>query len=402
MRICVIGSGISGLAAAHRLSSRPDFRVAVYEQADHFGGRADVDADGEHCPRFFMDDYEELFGILRTVGAGDGRSVVDTLRRVRRYAHTPTAGWVEISHLYLTLAKEVPLAEKFRLLRAWRATPLVADQGRCANRYGSVRNYSLLPLLRMTANLLRSKSAYALPGPTDECLIAPWVAQLRANGVELSADTRVTMIRPHGSALNLTTTRGTSAFDAVVVTAFVPDLVTLLTASRLGHTVREAGHTHCVAFTLDLDPRERILTAAGPALYCRDGINALVQPEHACCVVLCTTAKNTEAASVLPKVRRSLGLEHDFVRVRSRLNQRPAEAVFVGDYLEPDRILRHRVGNLYFAGSAVRNSYPIDSAEGAVRSAFNAVDRLCRDFGASGVSGGRRPPRRTAVPQDAR
>lgn len=380
MRICVIGSGVSGLTAALELASRPGVQITVLEQAAHFGGRADVDADGEHCPRLFMDDYSRLFSVLRRIDRGDGQPVLENLRPVRRYAHTPRGGWIEISHLYLAMAREVPLAEKISVLRAWRSRPLVADLGSNDNEYGSLRNYSLPSLLRMTANLVRSKCAYALPGPTDRYLIDPWIAHLRARGVVVQARSKVTELRPGPDSVAVQIGEVTQHYDAVVVTAFMPDLAELLGASGIRHRIPLHTNTHCVAFTLDLDPREQVLVDAGPRMYCRAGINILLQPRHSRCVVLCTTADSTDPRSVLAGVRQALDLKHDFIGVARRVNRHPREAVLVGNYLHPNRVARARLDRVYFAGSAVRNSYPIDSAEGAARSALNAVDRIIHDF----------------------
>ena len=406
MRVCVVGGGISGLAAATYLRALPDTHVTVFEQAAHLGGRADVDADGEHCPRFFMDDYTHLFALLRQIPLARGGTVHEALREARRFSHTD-AGWVEISHLYRFLAREIPWRQKIAGARSWRPTPLLAEQHLNANRYGSLRNYSALPLLRMGANLFRSKIGYVLPGPTDEYLVDPWVNHLREQGVEFAAGRRVTGLEPispvplgaRGNApgpdvrhqrrgargragaggVRVTTDALSADFEVVVVTAFVPDLVHLLNSAGLDHTAVETRHTHCVAHTFDLDPREKIF-GSGPTFYCRDGINVLVQPEHHRCVVLCTTSRRTDAAFVLPRVREFLELSHDPLRAVSRVNQRPGEGIMIGDYLRPERILRRPFPGLYFAGSCMRNSYPLDSAEGAARSAFNAFCRIRRDF----------------------
>ncbi|MBK3580344.1 FAD-dependent oxidoreductase [Streptomyces sp. MBT65] len=384
MRICVIGSGIAGLTTAFALCDHPDAELTVYEQDAHFGGRADVGPGGEHCPRFFMDDYRHLLRILGMIKGPDGRTVRDSLRRVRRFAHTETTGWVEISHLYRMLAKEIPLREKLRCLWAWRPSPLLAEKhfrGRGDNRYGSARNYSALSLARMAVNLFRAKTAFVLPGATDTCLVDPWVAHLRERGVTLTADRRVSRVEQAGRNVRVHTRAGAEQFDAIVITAFVPDMVALLDASRIDHAVSEADHTHCVAFTVDLDPREAVLREPDPVLYSRDGINILVQPEAGRCVVLCTLSPRTDEEYVMAKVRGHLDLRHPLRQVRTRPNQRPGEAILAGDYLRRDRILRRPAPNVHFAGSAIHNSYPIDSAEGAARTGLAAAARIRRDLG---------------------
>ena len=265
------------------------------------------------------------------------------------------------------------------MLREWRRRPLVADRTANANRYGSIRNYSLLSLLRMTANLFTSKKASVLPGPTDKDLVDPWVAHLLRIGVELHAEREVTALRPVAGRVEVRIGTEALDFDAVVVTAFVPDLAALLTASGMGHRLPDHTNAHCVAFTVDLDLRERVLTGSAPRMYSRGGIDILVQPRHGRCVVLCTTADSTAASEVMPLVRAALSLEYDIVAVRCRIEPASPEAVFVGTYLDPRRILRQRLDTVYFAGSATRNGYPMDSAEGAARTALAAVQRIARD-----------------------
>lgn len=264
---------------------------------------------------------------------------------------------------------------------AWRPSPLVAERGLHDNRYGSLRNYSPASLPRLLGSILKSKTGYVLPGPTDRHLIDPWVRHLRANGVELHAGTRITRMEPEPGGVVLTSARGGELFDAVVVTTFVPELVTLLNASRLDHTIVEVGHTHCVAHTVELHPDEVVLASSQPTFYSHNGINVLVQPERARCVVLCTLTSRTDTPYVLGQVRDFLKLEHEFRSVLRRSNQRPGEAVYAADYLRPGRILRRPAPGVYFAGSAIRNTYPVDSAEGAVRSALAVVQQVRRDFG---------------------
>ncbi|MGH3407968.1 MAG: NAD(P)-binding protein, partial [Streptosporangiaceae bacterium] len=105
LSICIIGSGISGLTAAFYLSRFRNVRITVFERSDCFGGRANVNENGEHCPRVFLSNYKYLFSILRGVENDDGVAIYDTLRAVHRYTHIEGRGWAEISHLYVVLAK---------------------------------------------------------------------------------------------------------------------------------------------------------------------------------------------------------------------------------------------------------------------------------------------------------
>jgi 1-acyl-sn-glycerol-3-phosphate acyltransferase len=69
-------------------------------------------------------------------------------------------------------------------------------------------------------------------------------------------------------------------------------------------------------------------------------------------------------------------LQHEPARVRVRDNLKPSEAVFVGQYVHADDVELRTEGRIVVAGSYVDNSYPLDSAEGACRSAYNALSRL--------------------------
>jgi hypothetical protein len=166
---------------------------------------------------------------------------------------------------------------------------------------------------------------------------------------------------------------GDERFDAVVVTAFVSDAADLLTASGLAHTLADGQHVHCKAFTIMLNPAERALDPGPPTIYCHEGINLVLQPRHHRCVVLCTWSASTDDEFVLAKVREFLDLNYPIVEIRVRDNQAPDEAVYAADYVIPGRILRQPQPRIHFAGSYVKNSYPMDSGESAARSAFDTV-----------------------------
>lgn len=383
MRVCVVGAGIAGLSVALYLSAGPDVEITVVEQSSIVGGRANVEQGAEHCPRVFLNDYKYLFDILRSIPGPDGGSVYDRLSPLRRMVRVGGT-WVEVSHLYRILAREVPLRERLKQAIAGRRSPLVAEQnvGPNTNRYGSLRNYSLGSLVRLVLSLLRSKTGKVLIGPTDQCLTRPWVRHLEARGVSVRTGQRVDRLHPYAHSVDVTINGRVERFDAVVVTAFLPDVRRLLDESELEHTLPDPQHVHCKALTIVLDPAEQIMTdSAVPAIYCHDGINIVVQPRYHRCVVLCTWSKSTDTDFVVAQVRGMLGLEHDVLSVRVRDNQLPREGVLAADYVAPQRILRRPYASLYFAGSYVSNSYPVDSGEGAVRSAYNAVARLREQHG---------------------
>jgi glycine/D-amino acid oxidase-like deaminating enzyme len=382
LNICVIGSGISGLSTAFYLSKFLNVDITVFERADAFGGRANVTGNGEHCPRVFLSNYKRLFSILREVENEDGLAVYETLQPVHRYTHVEGRGWAEISHLYVVLAKELSLAERLRVLKARHASPLVAAQvpGANDNRYGSVRNFSPLSLARVITNLHRSTIAFALGGPTDECLTSPWVRYLEKVGVTFRRSHPVNSITPSPHGVSVHSPAGALTFDAVVVATFVSDAADLLAASGIDHRLKALDHVHCQCLTLRLDPRERIFEGGRLGLYSREGINVVLQPGHSRCVVLCTRPLSTDVSYVVSRVRHFLSLEYAIPSITVRNNHQPAEAIYAADYIRPTSILRRNLPRIYFAGSYIKNSYPIDSGESAARSAFNAVQRIQRDY----------------------
>jgi len=387
VRVAVIGSGISGLSCAFYLAEHPGVEIVVYERDDVLGGRANTNADGEHCPRIFLDDYHTLSGILRRVTGPDGRSVHDHLRRLRRFSYAHGYGWVEMSHLYRVFAKEIPLGQRIRMIRRPRS-PLVAEQhpGANANRYGSLKNYSGLALLSMATSLLRSRTAYTFDGPTHTHLVEPWARHLTARGVTFRPGCPVTKLTPGPGRITVRSVGRVEVFDAAVITAFIPDVIPLLAASGLPSAARHLNHTHCKAFTVELDPAEPILATSGPTMYCRDGINIVLHTSHRRGIVLVTRAASTADDFVLGKVREYLGLRHPFRAVHVRDNQLPHEAVYAASYLRPETVLPRPVPGLFLAGSYLRNSYPVDSGEGAARTALASYRQIRAAYGLAELS----------------
>jgi glycine/D-amino acid oxidase-like deaminating enzyme len=386
MRTCIVGSGIAGLSTAFYLTGYEGTQTVVYERAAVLGGRANVVEGAEHCARLFLDDYTHLLDILRQIPGRDGRSLHDELRPVERYCHTRRRGWVRTSHLYPLLARELSLRDKFAIALRRRQSPLLAAQelGRNTNRFGSRKNFSYRSIARIAANAVRSKTAYTLEGATDTSLLAPWVRLLKVRGVAFNVNTSVRTVRPEGSGVFVQSDKGAERFDAVVVTAFAPDMIDLLAASGITHSAERLQHTHCKCLTVTLDPREKVLVEGVPALYSRDGITVIVQPTHARCVALVSRSPNTDDRYVLAQVRDFLNLAHDILDFAVRDNQQPDEALYTADYLDPRRLLGRPQPNLYFAGSYIRNSYPVDSGEGAARSALAVVRQMQSDHGLVG------------------
>lgn len=380
-RIGIIGGGIAGLSAATLLSEYRSTEITVFEAGEQFGGRANVTVNGEHCPRLVLDDYHCFLRLLRGIPGRDGESLHSSLKYVQRLAYTESRGWVEISHLYSMFAREIPLREKLSLQRR-RMSLLAAEEQLLTNvnTYASRRNYTMATLVRMLENLVSSRRAMALPGPTDRLLIDPWVHHLRDRGVNLHAAEAVRSILPQDGRVYVELDNRRQVFDAVIVATYIPDTIALLHASRIHNRLPNLIHTHRKAATIQLDPREPALRTIRPALYCLRGINILLQPAAARCVVLCTKSAGTDDHYIIDAVRSCLRLEHDIVSYLGRDNSAENESVFAADYVRLDRALPRWPLHVYFAGSYLKNPYPLDSAEGATRTAIEACRALVRDF----------------------
>lgn len=381
MNICVVGSGISGLAVAHYLTDHPGHSVTILEAAVQFGGRANVTPDGEHGTRIFLADYHYLLGLLREIPVG-ARSVLDILRECRRFAGRRDETWVEIDYASTSMARTPGLSarDKFSIVKSnWHALLVGRRSARSNNIFGSIWNLSAASPHRAMASSRREVRSYALPGSTNEFLLDPWIAFLRSRGVRLRSGCPVELVRPRKDDVQVVTNSGQERFDAVIFTGFVHDAYDLLDRSGIARPLDCRRHAHCKAFTIDLDPREKVLASGDVQIYTGAGITTVVQPGENRCVTLAASARSTGNEFILEHVRGQLKLAYEPRRVRTRTNLSPGEAVYVGEYVDPLRIeqpLRHRV---YFAGSYTDNSYPLDSAEGACRSAYYAVARLAKD-----------------------
>jgi hypothetical protein len=96
--------------------------------------------------------------------------------------------------------------------------------------------------------------------------------------------------------------------------------------------------------------------------------------------VLCLRSTSTEPSFVAQAVRDRLGLTYPVRDVRGTTNHRPAEGLFAGRPVRAERILRRPIPHIYFAGSFLRSSYPIDAAETSARTAATVVSAIERDF----------------------
>lgn len=383
MRIGIVGAGIAGLTAAHVLSRQPAHQLVLYERARVPGGRASLVDSAEHCPRVFLDDYHELFRILGQVSGPDGTTLRSAVVPLDRYFYTSRSEWVKISRLFGFQARELSVRDRLGISRVGWSSAVLADYPAAANtnRYSPGSNWSARTLAKAAWKVVRSRHALALAGPTSTCLLEPWLADLVSRGVDVRLAAEVSAIEG-GHDANIKLHSGCSAenFDAVIVTAFIPDARHILDASGIRHRLAVLDHTHLKVMTVDLDPRENILRRQRPALYHSGGIGLLLQPEAARCVAVCIRGPSNDDEYVLDRVRRDIGLEFPFVDLRVRSNLQPEEGLYTADYVDPSQILRTKIRGVYFAGSYVKNSYPVDSAEGACLTALNAVASLQHEF----------------------
>jgi NAD(P)-binding Rossmann-like domain len=380
----VLGAGLSGLAAAHLLASTGRASVEVLEARSVPGGRANVEDGAEHCQRLFLSDYRMLLPLLEQIPHDEASSVRDHLVRLHRFVCPPSLGWIEVSHQYSMFAPEIGLAEKVRIARAGRESVLLARQLRGdTNFLGAPKNkYSMRSMLAVGRTFVRRQTAFSLPGPTDEHLIAPWIRHLRSRGVTIRLSTEAERVTPHRDGVEVHTASGWRRYDAVISTLFVSSLRTLLERSKIGHRLPTSEHAQCPCFTIAFDPGERSPRAALPALYSYGGIGVVVQPDTQRCTVLCIRSARTDEAWVLAQVKEILDLSHPIAAVRARRNSAPDEALFIGDHLRRDRVLRERsAARLHVAGSWTRAGYPVDSGESAVLSAYGSVRDVCRSLG---------------------
>ena len=392
MRVGIVGSGFAGLAAAHLLARRPGVSLTVLEREDRYGGRAAVTDGAEHCSRFFVGDYAYVFAMLREIPLDSG-SVADVIEPVRRFARVPSGAWVEIGHVYASRARELSVADRWAAARATRASLLVARRSpHTDNAFGSGANYSVRTVLRMAQNIGASRSAFAVPGSTERLVIAPWVRFLTTQGVAFRAGIVVQRLYIDDDHVEVVTDQGSESFDSVIVTTFVHDAYQLLDRCEIPRPLDWRRHAHCKCFTLELDPRETVLRDRSLRTFTSPGLLLLLQPAAQRCVVLTTTAKSTAERYVVDRVRETLGLDHPLVRVSARDNLAAADGVFAGECVDPgvleDAVARTHGGRrrVFFAGSYTSNSYPVDSAESACRSALAVVARLAEQRADDGLA----------------
>lgn len=380
MRVCIVGSGISGLAAATYLSQYHGMDVSILERDAMFGGRANSVDGAEHCQRLFMDDYTSFFDILRGVPAPDSfGSIFDSLEPVARKVRVG-GEWRRISHIYAFWSRELKIREKFRVVRDRQTSVLLANRIEARKKLRRMLgNYTLLDFAALLATSKRSPSVRCLPGPTLACLIEPWVVELRARGVELFEGRGVQSLEHVDRAgWEVATNAGRQFYDAVILTGVPHDLAELLDGSGVVHRIpADREQLHFKVLTLDVlsdDPHWGV--GDRNVLLPHNGVTVFLQRPIGRAIAFCSSPINASTEYVIMRAQDILG-----PRVRIRLrgvreNDRPSESIYASSQLEPSRVLPSAPGGLFLAGSAMRSTYRVDSGEAAVRSARRAVDAL--------------------------
>ena len=239
-KVLVFGGGISGLTVAHECI-RQGFEVHVYEKKPHCGGKAFglKNEDGlhiEHSIRVYGASYHHLFQTLRDIPIANGKSVFDNLTALPGIMLN---SWQDASRNRLlpttyATSKLRKLLVLMKILRSWQIKSgetiqfirLALDFAiRCDDRkaglyrgksfaeYARLDAYSqpfqhfltsfldiavaakpyasaevILPLLNRMMFPLPvagiSSNMNVMNGPTNERFIDPWVAHLKALGVQ--------------------------------------------------------------------------------------------------------------------------------------------------------------------------------------------------------------------------
>ena len=114
MNIAVIGAGISGLAAAHRLTELlPDVRLAIFEAADRPGGVLDTDRrDGylvERSADSFITKYPWALDLCRRLGIADQLVPTDETRRRALVVHDGELHRVPSGFVLMTANQRWPI-----------------------------------------------------------------------------------------------------------------------------------------------------------------------------------------------------------------------------------------------------------------------------------------------------
>lgn len=302
-----------------------------------FGGRARVESGVEHCQRLFIEDYNVLFDILKSVEIKPGKRLFDNLDKIDRYVYLKERGWVEITHMYALLSSELTIREKLSELKGAFSPPLLGNHHQRSNEnvFPKLRDFSLKSLIRAFSNALRSKKVYSLSGPTDAFLINPWIEFLEEHGVKFILGSKVERLSI--SAESHVYSDGDDEYDAniIVFTSYLSDTMEILARSNLNVSCALTTQMHCCCYTIQLDPREPILKQPRNSLYTRHGYFYFIQPRSNRCVIFCGRAPDsTEKEVVIEDVKEGLDLKYEVQPLGVAENKSLRDAIHVTDYID--------------------------------------------------------------------
>lgn len=377
----MIGAGVSGLAAATYLSNYPGVDVTILERNPRVGGRADVVGNAEHCQRLFIDDYSMMFDLLRQIPSETG-TVYESLRPVSRMVHVD-GQWRRISRLYAIWSRELTFWEKYRVINERRTSPLLGERAKAHRKsLRMLRNFDLRTFGALVWASKRPQGISCLPGRTDECLTLPWLRFLENRGVRVNLGTpaaRLYRARGHAS-WSVEAGSAELTFDAVITTLLPDDLAALLDASNLAHRLpRNHEHLNFKTLTFDFDDLHPDDNFPEYALMAKNGVSVFLQRPEGRCTAFCTSPLDATDEYIIEQVRNICGARGLVRLVGTRENADPSEVIYCARQIQPSSVLLQHHRGLYFAGSAMAASYPVDSGEAATRAAREAVDQLLAD-----------------------
>lgn len=91
-KICILGAGIGGLTAAHKLVKHPEYEIHIYERNNKAGGqsRSVTLPSGDvslYCWHVVGNGYVNLISILKEIRSYDGRTVLSHLKPIEYYIY---------------------------------------------------------------------------------------------------------------------------------------------------------------------------------------------------------------------------------------------------------------------------------------------------------------------------
>lgn len=444
-RIVVVGAGLAGLTVARQLA-RHGFAVTVLESSGRCGGKAGAEQVGarvwEHGYHIFPPWYRNVRPIVEALGIrlidfdrwhsrvidanGRGRWVTSevptslpSLYRSLTQGLLPWPDAVLYWYFVLDMLAE-PLSRKATLDQVSRVGLM---RGRWymngnipAMESENVLKASAIPLYEMSAMTAKKVSAFwvrtpapflsILPGELQSTFIEPYVRQVKAAGVTIALEHRVTRIDTAAgriSSVRVSTPTGEKSLPAQALVVTTPLEVTrTLMNQDLQKIDPELGRFEhlqaapMASLHLLLKDRRRDL----PREHCflhggRYGISFIDNGPH---WKLPTSYLSCIASNFIPL--RELPVEAAFEALFGELQQylhlsrdevedwhlrpnvdTPLFINTVGAWDHRASVKSDRIPNLYFAGDWAKNPIDLACMEGAVSSAMTTAHRVGLDHG---------------------